>query len=84
MKQKDSKILNPRKQYPGQSKPLLRAQNIHYEMAERVRAIECGGIGAFHLLACNSGLAAAINGKVLLLKRHLPYHECDHVLNIAS
>lgn len=93
MKQKDTRILNQRKQnlakrlerkqYPEQSKPLLRAQNIHYEMAERVRAIECGGIGAFHLLACNSGLVDAINEKVHLLKRHLPYHESDHVLNIA-
>ena len=93
MKQKDTKILNKRKenlakrlerkQFPEQPKPFLRAQNIHYEMAERVRAIECGGIGAFHLLACNSGLVDAINEKVHLLKRHLPYHESDHVLNIA-
>ncbi len=93
MKQKDTKILNQRKenlakrlerkQYPEQPSPLLRAQNIHYEMAERVRAIDCGGIGAFHLLACNSGLVDAINEKVHLLKRHLPYHESDHVLNIA-
>ena len=93
MKQKDTKILNlrkenlekrlERKQWPEQSIPLLRAQNIHYEMAQKVRAIECGGIGAFHLLACNSGLMEAINEKVHLLKRHLPYHESDHVLNIA-
>src|SRR4030042_4912054 len=52
-------------------------------MAERVRAIECGGIGAFHLLACKSGLVDALNEKVHLLERHLPYHESDHVLNIA-
>ena len=93
MKPKDTKILNrrkenltkrlERKQWPEQPNPLLRAQNIHYEMAERVRAIECGGIGAFHLLACNSGLVESINDKVHLLKRHLPYHESDHVLNIA-
>ncbi len=93
MKHKDTKILSQRKenlakrlerkQWPEQPNPLLRAQNIHYEMAERVRAIECGGIGAFHLLACNSGLVEAINDKVHLLKRHLPYHESDHVLNIA-
>jgi hypothetical protein len=93
VKQKDSKILNQRKanlakrlerkQYPEQPRPLLRAQNIHYEMAERVRAIDCGGIGAFHLLACNTGLVDAINEKVHLLKRYLPYHESDHVLNIA-
>jgi len=93
VKQKDSKILNQRKanlakrlerkQYPEQPRPLLRAQNIHYEMAERVRAIDCGGIGAFHLLACNTGLVDAINENVHLLKRYLPYHESDHVLNIA-
>jgi len=93
VKQNDTKILNQRKQdlakrlerkqWSGQEIPLLRAQNIQYEMAERVRAIECGGIGAFHLLACNSGLVDAINEKVHLLKRHLPYHESDHVLNIA-
>jgi hypothetical protein len=93
VKQKDTRILNQRKEnlakslerkpFPGQPKPLLRAQNIHYEMAERVRAIESGGIGTFHLLACNSGLVDAINENVHLLKRHLPYHESDHVLNIA-
>jgi hypothetical protein len=93
VKQKDTRILNQRKvnlakrlerkQSPEQPRPLLRAQNIHYEMAERVRAIECGGIGAFHLLACHSGLVDAINENVHLLKRHLPYHESDHVLNIA-
>jgi len=72
-----------RKQWPEQRKPFLRPQNIHYEMAERVHAIECGGIGAFHLLACRSGLVNAINENLHLLKRHLPYHESDHVLNIA-
>ena len=93
MRPKDSKILHQRKenlskrlerkQWPEQANPLLRAQNIQYEMADRVRAIECGGIGAFHLLACNSGLVEALNDKVHLLKKHLPYHESDHVLNIA-
>ena len=93
MRAKDSKILHQRKenlskrlerkQWPEQANPLLRAQNIQYEMADRVRAIECGGIGAFHLLACNSGLVEALNDKVHLLKKHLPYHESDHVLNIA-
>lgn len=93
MKTKDTRILKTRKQklqkrlerkqWPEQAKPLLRAKNIHYEMADRIRAIDCGGIGAFHTLAVNSGLVAAINERVHLLKRHLPYHESDHVLNIA-
>ena len=93
MKKKDIKILKKRKQrlqkrlerrqWSEQSKPMFRAQNIQYELAERVRAIDSGGIGAFHILAKNSGLIDTINEKVYLLKRHLPYHESDHVLNIA-
>lgn len=93
MRKKDIKILKKRKQrlqkrlerrqWSEQSKPMFRARNIHYEMADRIGAIASGGIGAFHLLARNSGLIESINQKVSLLKRHLPYHESDHVLNIA-
>lgn len=93
MKKKDIKILQKRKrklekrlerrQWEPQSHPMFSAKNIQYEMADRVRAINCGGIGAFHVLARNSGLIDAINRRVHLLKIHLPYHESDHVLNIA-
>jgi hypothetical protein len=48
-----------------------------------VRAIAPGGIGAIHLLAQKLGLVRAIDEDLHLLKRHLPYHESDHVLNIA-
>jgi hypothetical protein len=34
-------------------------------------------------LAWNTGLIRAIDDRLHLLKRHLPYHESDHVLNIA-
>lgn len=93
MKTKDSRILRKRKQklrkrlehrqWPAQSRPMFRARNIHYEMADKVRAVDCGALGAFHQLARNSGLVRAIDEKLHLLKRHLPYHESDHVLNIA-
>ena len=62
---------------------MFRATNIHYEMAERTRGFAYGGLGAMHRLAQQTGLAAAIDEKLHLLKRHLPYHESDHVLNIA-
>jgi hypothetical protein len=62
---------------------MFRAQNIHYEMADRVRAIDCGALGGFHLLARNTGLIRQIDDRLQVLKRHLPYHESDHVLNIA-
>jgi hypothetical protein len=52
-------------------------------MAERTRAIDCGGIGGLHALAQKVGLIVAIDKGVHLLKRHVPYHESDHVLNIA-
>ena len=81
-KRKLSKRLE-RKQWLEQARPMFRAQNIQYEMAERTRAIDCGGIGAFHLLARKAGLIKAIDRSLHLLKRHLPYHESDHVLNVA-
>jgi len=72
-----------RKVWREQPGPMFAAQNIQYEMADRTRAIDCGGIGAFHVLAQNLGLVDAIDEKLQLLKRHVPYHESDHVLNIA-
>jgi hypothetical protein len=72
-----------RKQYEDQPRPMLAAHNIRYEMADRARAIDCGGIGAFHVLAQNVGLIRQIDRRLHLLKQHKPYHESDHVLNIA-
>jgi hypothetical protein len=64
-------------------KPMLGDLNIHYEMGAKVRAIACGGIGAFHKLVTKVGLDKAMNDALNLLKTHMPYHESDHVLNIA-
>ena len=93
MKDKDSRILAKRKkklarrlerkQWSDQRRPMMAARTITYEMSDRVSAIPCGGIGAFHMLACNTGLVKALNDNLRLLKKHLPYHESDHVLNIA-
>ena len=65
------------------ARPELAATNIHYEIADRARAIAMGGIGAVHLLVKRLGLDRAIDDRLDLLKVHLPYHESDHVLNIA-
>ena len=59
------------------------ATNIHFELADRTRAINHGGIGVIHKLAQESGLIEAIDENLHLLKVHVPYHESDHVLNIA-
>ena len=62
---------------------MLAGGNIQYELADRARGLSCGGIGAMHLLARRTGLVGAIDRALHLLKVHLPYHESDHVLNIA-
>jgi hypothetical protein len=63
--------------------PMLRPGNIHYELAERNQGLAYGGIGAMRLLVQELGLAEAIDQGLQLLKIHLPYHESDHVLNLA-
>jgi hypothetical protein len=65
------------------AEPMFRARNIHYEIATRTRAVAFGGIGAFQLLAHRTGLIAALDKRLHLFKIYLPYHESDHVLNIA-
>jgi hypothetical protein len=62
---------------------MLAASNIHYELSGRDRGLGAGGIGAMLLLARRSGLSAALDERLHLLKVHKPYHESDHVLNIA-
>jgi hypothetical protein len=63
--------------------PVFTASNIHYDVADKTRAIAAGGIGAIQLLVRKLGLAQAIDQRLQLLKYHLPYHESDHVLNFA-
>ena len=71
------------KAWEDQPQPMLQASNIHYEMAPRIQGMNCGGIGAMHLMVQRLGLVKDINQHLKLLKVHLPYHESDHVLNIA-
>jgi Transposase DDE domain group 1 len=72
-----------RDNYPEGDRPVMRAANIHYELAERTLATPYGGIGLMYQLARESGLIDAIDRRLVLLRAHLPYHESDHVLNIA-
>ena len=93
MKMKISKKLKRRKQriqyrlreihWKEQDKPMFSAKNIHYDIADRSRGLAYGGIGCMQLLAGQTGLVQALNDRLKLLKRHVPYYESDHVLNIA-
>ena len=81
-KQRIERRLQP-KNWEDQPQPMLKASNIHYEMAERTSATNCGGIGAMHLMVQRLGLVEDIDRNLQLLKVHLPYHESDHVLNLT-
>jgi hypothetical protein len=56
---------------------------ITYEVGGYLEATPYGGLAAMHRLVTKLGLVDAINERVRLLKIHLPYHESDHVLNMA-
>jgi len=72
-----------RRNWRAQLQPMFRGRNLDYEGSDRMRGLGAGGIGAMHLLAQRTGLTAAIDERLRLLQVHQPYHESDHVLNIA-
>jgi hypothetical protein len=73
-KQRIARRLDPKRRWSEQPEPMMSASNIHFEMAERSQALNYGGIGAIHLMGQRLGLAQEIDGRLQLLKRHLPYH----------
>ena len=64
-------------------RPVLPRSGITYELGERVRAMPHGGVGAVHRMVQGLGLVERLDARLRLLKVHRPYHESDHVLNIA-
>jgi hypothetical protein len=72
-----------RKQWENQPAPMLQGTNIHYEIDGRHNGISSGGIGAIHVMNNKLGFMKTVDESLHLLKRHLPYHESDHVLSIA-
>ena len=67
----------------GGSKPVFGLGRIHLEIGDRIGAMSFGGIGVMRRLVSRLGLVREIDRRLDLLKRHLPYRESDHVLNIA-
>lgn len=63
--------------------PMFTSGKISYEVGGNVDAMCFGGIAAVHRLVTKLGLADQIDEGLQLLKVHLPYHESDHVLNLA-
>lgn len=91
--QKRKKILQKRKRriesrldktkLPDSENPMMNASNIHYDVSDKVNALDAGGIGIIHKMVRSIGLIDEIDSNIHLLKIHLPYHESDHVLNMA-
>jgi hypothetical protein len=71
------------RRHTANARPTFAARPPDYEVSHRDRGIGAGGIGVFQWLVQEIGLAEAIDERLHLLKIHLPYHESDHVLNIA-
>ena len=66
-----------------EGKPEFAQQRPVYEVAEKMHAIPYGGIGAIHQLVQSVGLAERIDERLCVLKQPKPYHDSDHILNIA-
>ena len=82
LRKKIAKRLKKRN-WKDQHRPMISGSNLHYDIDGRYSGISCGGIGIIQQLVQKIGLPALINSKLELLKRHLPYHESDHILNIV-
>ena len=65
------------------SQPMMRGSTPHFELSGRSVGTAYGGIGLIHQFVQELGLPEAIDSRLHLFKIHLPYHESDHVLNLA-
>jgi len=58
-------------------------QNIHYDLADKTHGLHSAGLGVCQQLLQRLGLAQALDSRLHLFKRHFPYFESDHVLNLT-
>jgi hypothetical protein len=65
------------------AKPIFNPGNIRYDFSEKISAISFGGIGTVHALIKKIQFDIMLNKMLYLLKIHNPYHESDHILNMA-
>ncbi|HUP68344.1 MAG TPA: IS1380 family transposase [Acidimicrobiales bacterium] len=68
---------------PNGTGPVLGRATIAYELSGRTKATAHGGMGMVARLVAGVGLAGEIDASVHVLRQHRPYHESDHVMNIA-
>lgn len=64
-------------------RPMIRGANASYQLAEKSGGTAYGGMAAIDAFVKKIGLPNRIDQALHLFKRHMPYHESDHVLNLA-
>ena len=69
--------------WTAQARPMFGTGKVHFEVGAKTEAMSWGGIAPVHRLVTKLGLRLRIDADLELLKVHLPYHESDHVLNVA-
>ena len=69
--------------WTAQEQPMFNSGTVHYEVSANTDAMSFGGIAAVHRLVTKLGLVKHLDEDLHLLKEHRPYHESDHVLNLA-
>lgn len=79
----DERLSHARGGMRSRGGPEFSAGKPTYSFSDRVQAMQAGGIGVIHQMVRRLGLAAALDRNVAVLKRHRPYRESDHVLNLA-
>lgn len=75
--------LNEARRQVSRGEPIFGRESVTFDVSARVGAISNGGIGYIQNLVRNIGLAGSIDKNLKILKKHRPYFESDHVLNIA-
>jgi Transposase DDE domain group 1 len=64
-------------------RPVMRIGVVQLELDERCKATGHGGLAAVHQMVIKVGLAKRIDNQVQVLRAHKPYHESDHIMNVA-
>jgi len=65
------------------SRPVFGGTGVRFELAGRSTGTAYGGLGLIRQLVERLRLAERIDERLHLFRRYLPYHESDHVLNLA-
>jgi len=82
-RQREVDVRLDRRWQPESKRPILGSGNLVYEISSRVKAMSAGGIGLIEQLVESVGLRRSLDERVHVFKRHLPYHESDHVLTMV-